>query len=42
MFPLPNKIDLVRVADNQIVEAQVVRLTRTIAKTKSMLPGGKI
>jgi len=34
MFPLPNKIDLVRVPDNHIVEAQVVKLTRTVAKTK--------
>jgi hypothetical protein len=34
MFPLPNKIDLVRVADNHIVKAQVVRLTRTVAQTK--------
>lgn len=34
MVLLPNKIDLVRAADNHAVEAHLVRLTRTVAKTK--------
>jgi|RhiMetdeSRZDD1v2_1073273.scaffolds.fasta_scaffold124384_3 hypothetical protein len=34
MIPLPSEIDLVRAADNHIVHAQFVRLTRAVAKTK--------
>jgi GNAT superfamily N-acetyltransferase len=34
MFPLPDKIDLVRAVDNQPVEARIVKLTRTTARTK--------
>ncbi|HEU4711930.1 MAG TPA: hypothetical protein VFS76_10220 [Pyrinomonadaceae bacterium] len=34
MFPLPDKIDLVRAVDNQPVKARIVKLTRTIAKTR--------
>jgi hypothetical protein len=34
MIPLPNEIDLVRAADNHIVQARFVRLTRPVAKVK--------
>ena len=34
MIPLPTEIDLVRAADDHIIQARFVRLTRPVAKTK--------